>query len=207
MALDVIGPGFGRTGTMSFKAALELLGFAPCYHMVEVYEHDGHVEAWTEAISGGDPDLNALLSNFRAVVDWPACSFWKRLKAANPNAKVVLTHRDPDAWYESMTNTIFQALRAETDNEKLARWRVATRELIFSQTFGDRFDRDAVVGALQAHEADVIASVPADELLVFTVGDGWEPLCAFLDVPVPAEPFPRTNSTAEFRQWTGLDSA
>jgi hypothetical protein len=206
MALDVIGPGFGRTGTMSFKAALELLGFAPCYHMVEVYEHDGHVEAWTGAINGGDPDLNALLSNFRAVVDWPACSFWKQLKAANPNAKVVLTRRDPDAWYESMTNTIFLALRAETSDEKLARWRVATRELIFSQTFGDRFDRDAVVGALQAHEADVIASVPADELLLYTVGDGWEPLCAFLDVPVPAEPFPRTNSTAEFRQWTGLDS-
>jgi hypothetical protein len=207
MALEVIGPGFGRTGTMSFKAALELLGFAPCYHMVEVYDHEGHVDAWTEAINGGDPDLNALLSNFRAVVDWPACSFWKRLKAANPSAKVVLTRRDPDAWYESMTNTIFLALRAETSDEKLARWRVATRELIFSQTFGDRFDRDAVVGALQAHEADVIASVPADELLVYTVGDGWEPLCEFLDVSVPAEPFPRTNSTAEFRQWTGLDSA
>lgn len=205
MALEVIGPGFGRTGTMSFKAALEMLGFAPCYHMVEVYEHDGHVEAWTDAINGGTPDLNALLTNFRAVVDWPACAFWKQLKAANPDAKIVLTRRDPDAWYESMTNTIFPALNAATDNEKLARWRVATRELIFTQTFGDRFDRDAVVAAMQAHEADVIASVPADELLVYTVGDGWEPLCEFLGVPIPAEPFPRTNSTAEFRQWTGLD--
>ena len=105
-----------------------------------------------------------------------------------------------------MTNTIFPALNAPTDNEKLARWRVATRELIFTQTFGDRFDHDAVVAALQAHEADVLASVPAAELLVYTVGDGWEPLCEFLGVPVPAEPFPHSNSTAEFRQWTGLDS-
>jgi len=205
VTLRVIGPGFGRTGTMSFKAALEQLGLGPCYHMIEVYENEGHVEAWTAAIDGHPPDWSSLLAGYESVVDWPACAFWKQLRDAHPDAKIVLTRRDPDAWFESMTNTIFQALRADSDDERLMRWRVATRKLIFHQTFGDRFDRASVVAALHAHEADVIASVPPGELLVFEVGDGWEPLCEFLGLPVPDAPFPRTNSTAEFRVWTGLD--
>ena len=201
----MIGPGFGRTGTMSCKAALDRLGFGPTYHMAEVYANDGHVDAWTAIINGGAPDFDALFARYRSAVDWPVCSYWKQLWAANPAAQIVLTRRDPDAWYESVTNTIFQALRAASDDEQLARWRVATRKLIFSQTFGGRFDRDSVVGVLKAHESDVVTSVPPRQLLVYEVGDGWEPLCDFLDVAVPDEPFPRTNSTAEFRVWTGLD--
>lgn len=204
MALEVVGPGFGRTGTMSCKAALEQLGFGPCYHMVEVYENDGHVDAWTAAINGGPLAIDRIFGRYRSVVDWPACSFWKQLLAANPAARVVLTRRNPDAWFESMTNTIFQALRAPHEDEARNRWRAATRQLIFTQTFGDRFDHDHVIDVMRAHEADVIASVPPDQLLVFDVADGWEPLCAFLDVAVPSAPFPRTNSTEEFRAWTGL---
>ena len=205
MALEVIGPGFGRTGSMSMKAALEEVGFGPCYHMIEVYGTDGHVEAWTAAIDGTEPDWDTLFRGYRSVVDWPACAFWKSIRRANPEAKVVLTRRDPDAWFESMTNTIFPALRAPSDDERLTRWRVATRKLIFDQTFHGRFDHDHVIAVLRAHEADVIASVPPDQLLVYEAGDGWEPLCAFLGVPVPEEPFPRRNSTEEFRVWTGLD--
>ena len=205
MTLAVIGPGFGRTGTMSFKAALELLGFAPCYHMLEVYENDD-IDAWSAIIDGSPADWNTVFAKYRAAVDWPACSYWKQLKTANPAAKVVLTRRDPERWYESMHNTIFQALRADTDNPNLARWRVKTRQLIFEQTFGDDLGHDNVIAQLKAHEADVIASVDPEELLVYEVADGWEPLCAFLGVPVPTEPFPRINSTAEFRVWTGLDS-
>lgn len=205
MSLAVIGPGFGRTGTMSFKAALDRLGFGPTYHMVEVYDNEGHVDAWTGAVNGAPLDWDALFANYRSVVDWPACSFWKQIRAANPDAKIVLTVRDHDAWYESYSNTIVQALQADSDDERLMRWRVQTRRLIFEQTFGNRFDHDAVVAVKAAHEADVVASVPPEQLLVYDVRDGWEPLCAFLDVPVPDEPFPRTNSTAEFRVWTGLD--
>jgi CheY-like chemotaxis protein len=131
----------------------------------------------------------------------------RRIMAAHPDARVVLTRRDPDAWFESITNTIFQALRAGTDNEDLMRWRVQTRLLIFTQTFGDRFDRDHVVGVLREHEADVIATVPCERLLVFDVAEGWPPLCGFLGVPIPDAPFPRTNSTDEFRVWTGLTKA
>jgi hypothetical protein len=204
VTLEVIGPGFGRTGTMSCKAALEELGFGPCYHMIEVYASERHVDLWSAAINGAAVDVERIFGNYRSVVDWPACSFWKQLLAASPHARVVLTRRDPDAWYESMSNTIFEALRAESDDEERMRWRVATRKLIFTQTFGDRFDRDHVVSVLHAHEADVIASVPSDQLLVFDVAEGWAPLCEFLRVPIPASPFPRTNSTDEFRTWTGL---
>jgi hypothetical protein len=203
--LEVIGAGFGRTGTMSFKAALEQLGFGPCYHMVEVYANEGHTRIWADAINGGPLDDTTLFESYRSVCDWPACSFWQTIRAANPQAKVVLTRRDPDAWYESIANTIFLALENESDDEALNRWRVETRKLIFEQTFGNRLDRDNAIRVLRAHEADVIASVPREELLVYDVADGWEPLCGFLGVAVPAEPFPRTNSTAEFRQWTGLD--
>jgi hypothetical protein len=203
--LSVIGPGFGRTGTMSFKAALDRLGFGPTYHMDEVYENDGHVDAWTEIINGGPPDFAALLARYRSAVDWPACSYWRQLWQANLDAKLVLTRRDPDAWFESMSNTIFPALRARSEDADRNRWRVATRRLIFHETFGDRFDRDSVIAVLRAHERDVIASVPSEQLLVYDVSEGWEPLCRFLRVPVPGEPFPRVNSTAEFRVWTGLD--
>jgi hypothetical protein len=204
--LAVIGPAFGRTGTMSFKAALERLGLGPCYHMIEVYEQ-GHVDAWSAAIDGGPCDWNLFFRGFNSVVDWPACAFWKQIWAANPDAKIVLTRRDPDSWFESMENTIFQALRAQSDDAELMRWRVSTRKLIFDEAFGNDFSRDHCTAVLRAHENDVIASVPSEQLLVFEVADGWEPLCAFLDRPVPDEPFPRVNSTAEFRVWTGLDRA
>ena len=150
--LEVIGPGFGRTGTMSCKAALEQLGFGPCYHMIEVYANEGHVDRWTRAINGEPLDVGGLFAGYRAAVDWPACAFWKQLKAENPDAKVVLTRRDPDAWFTSMTDTIFQALRAESDDEQLMRWRVATRTLIFEQTFGNDLSHDHVVRVLHARE-------------------------------------------------------
>jgi hypothetical protein len=207
VALDVIGAGFGRTGTMSFQRALNVLGFGPCYHMLEVYANDGHDLVWASAINGDRVDWDALFAAYRSVCDWPAVSFWRELKAENPTAKVILTRREPDEWYDSISRTIFLALNQPTEDERLTRWRVWTRKLIFEQTFGNRLDRDNVLAVLRAHEADVIASVPADELLVYDVAEGWPPLCEFLDTPVPDEPFPRLNSTAEFRVWTGLDSA
>ena len=203
----MIGPGFGRTGTMSCKAALERLGFGPCYHMIEVREAAGHVDAWTGAINSAPTDWARLFAGYRAVVDWPACAFWREIWTAYPEAKMVLTRRDPDAWFDSIEQTIFKALRAPSPDEELVRWRVQTRRLIFEQTFGNDLSRDHCISVLRAHEADVISSVPAERLLVFEVGDSWEPLCAFLGVAVPDEPFPHANSAAEFRVWTGLDAS
>jgi sulfotransferase family protein len=207
MDLQVIGPAFGRTGTMSFKEALDQLGFGPTYHMFEVYEHTGHTELWTRAIHGGRLDLDTLFAGYRSVVDWPACSFWKQIKAAHPKAKVVLTQRDPDSWFDSITHTVFQAIRSHSEDENLNLWRVQTRKLILEDTFGNDLSREHVIKVMRGHERDVIASVPRNELLLFDVADGWEPLCAFLDVPVPDTPFPHANAAADFRVTTGLDQA
>jgi hypothetical protein len=204
VTLDIIGPGFGRTGTMSCKAAVEQLGFGPCYHMSEVYER-GHEDAWADAINGAPLAIDTIFAGYRSVFDWPACTWWKQLKAANPRAKIVLTRRDPDIWYDSIATTIFKALPSVSDDPARNAWRVHTRKLIFSDTFHDDLGRDNVLAVLRAHEADVIASVPPSELLVFDVAEGWGPLCDFLGVTVPETPFPRTNTTEEFRQSSGLD--
>lgn len=206
MGLEVIGAGFGRTGTLSFKQALEDLGFGPCYHMLEVFGKDDHVTTWEDAIGGRPVDWDALLAGYRSTCDWPACTFWREQRAANPGAKVVLTRRDPDAWFTSITNTIFATLAKPLDADPgVAHHQRMVSELIAERTFGGRFDRDHVLDVLGAHERDVIESVPADELLVYDVAEGWAPLCTFLGVPVPDTPFPNTNTTADFRAMTGLD--
>ena len=108
MALKVIGAGFGRTGTLSLKYALEHLGFNKCYHNTEIlsyYPH--HVETWMEARAGKDVDWDKLFKGYQASVDFPASLFYKELLAYYPEAKVILTYRDPDRWYESTFKTIY----------------------------------------------------------------------------------------------------
>jgi hypothetical protein len=208
MPLEVIGAGFGRTGTLSFKLALEQLGLGPCYHMLEVFGSADHISTWSDAIAGEPVAWDALLDGYRSTCDWPACTFWRDLRAANPGAKVVLTRRDPDAWYTSMGATIFESLARPVKDDAEAMMvdqHRMTRELILERTFGGDLGREHVLAVLAAHERDVISSVPPEELLVYDVAEGWEPLCAFLGVPVPAEPFPNTNTTADFRTMVGLD--
>jgi hypothetical protein len=73
-------------------------------------------------------------------------------------------------------------------------------ELIWRRTFGGRFeDRAHAIETFERHTEEVRQGVPAERLLVFEVGQGWEPLCAHLGVPVPDEPFPHLNDTASFR--------
>ena len=109
--MKVIGAGFGRTGTLSVKAALEELGVGPCYHMVEVFDKPGHVALWQAAAEGKSIDWEELFADYNAVVDWPACTFYQQLMQAYPEAKVLLTVRDPQSWYESTKNTIYQVSR------------------------------------------------------------------------------------------------
>lgn len=205
MDLAVVGAGYGRTGTLSLKLALDQLGFGPCYHMLEAWNRPDHREMWSRAIDGEQIDWHVLFADFRSTCDWPACSFWMQIKEANPGAKVVLTRRDPDHWYASISRTIFEQLERVPDDEDAAAWRAATRKLIIDKDFGGRTERAHAIAALQAYEADVIASVAADQLLVYEVAQGWGPLCAFLGVDVPEAEFPRTNSAAEFRTTFGLD--
>jgi hypothetical protein len=204
--MRVIGAGMGRTGTMSLKVALERLGFAPCYHMLEVIDHPDHVPLWEAAQRGEAGALDRALAGYEATTDWPGCTFWPDLVAANPDAPVVLTVRDAGRWYDSMLGTIYPiasfTLAAPPDQAIPGMRPMAAMvdSLIWQRTFGGRFeDRAHAIEVFHRHNEDVRRGVPADRLLVFEVGQGWEPLCAFLGVPVPDEPFPHLNDAASFR--------
>jgi hypothetical protein len=201
MPLEVIGTGFGRTGTMSLKYALEELGFSRCYHMMEVGQNAGHLEQWEQALRGEPVDWEALFTGYRAAVDWPVCSYWPTLTRRYPDAKVILTVRDAASWYGSVRSTIYPSSMAGLESDDPARRRYAEwiRALIWDGTFGGRLeDESHAIRVFEAHNAAVIAGLPAGRLLVYRAGDGWQPLCRFLEVPEPATAFPKVNTTEEF---------
>jgi len=201
MPLAVIGAGLGRTGTFSLKHALEELGLGPCHHMEEVMAHPEQIPAWHAAGRGGAVDWDALMAGYRSSVDWPSAQFWSELAALYPDAGIVLTVRDTERWYESFSKTIMRLLCAPdmAPNPTIRSILDMTQDVIVRRAFGGRLD-DAghVKASFERHNAAVRAAVPPERLLVFDVAQGWEPLCAFLHVPVPATPFPRVNSTTEF---------
>ena len=200
--LKVVGAGVGRTGTHSLKIALEQLLGGTCHHMVEVFAHPDEVPVWTDAIDGKSIDWPALMQGYRAQVDWPGGSFWPELSAANPDALVLLSTRDPELWFTSCTNTIFGGLRMMADGGD--QWMAAMLRL-FKDRFSDQLDdRDAMVAAYEKHNDAVRAAIPKERLLEWTPTDGWEPICERLGVAVPSEPFPVTNTTKEFREMMGL---
>jgi hypothetical protein len=202
MSLAVIGPGFGRTGTMSLKHALEQLGFGPCHHMDEVFAHLDQIPHW-QAVAAGRPVVwDDVFAGYRSQVDWPGAHPWRELAAAYPQSKVVLTVRPEASWWTSFSATI-GALFSAPDQvplpPHLRTMRDVAIELIQVQTFGcPSTDREGVLAAYRRRTAEVRAAIPTERLLVFDVAEGWAPLCRFLDVPVPDAPFPRMNSTEQF---------
>jgi hypothetical protein len=206
MTLKVIGAGFGRTGTLSLKLALEELGLGPCYHMIEVIAHPGHDAMWLALAKGESSDWRPMLQGYASTVDWPTTYIWKELAAANPQAKIILTLRDPEAWYESAAATIFarmldfEALRASPDAVDPARRRhmEMINTLIVEKTFGGSLDKDNAIAVFNAHNEEVRRLVLPERLLVYETGEGWDPLCALLGVPGPATPYPKVNTTDDF---------
>jgi hypothetical protein len=208
MTLSVVGAGLGRTGTHSLKIALEQLLGGPCYHMLEVFGRPDDIPVWHRAIDGDQPDWSAFLSEYRAAVDWPASAFWRELSAANPDAVILLsTRKDADAWWKSASNTIFHI--ADREVEIGGADGKAQREMavdMLAKTFTPNWqDETEAKRAYEAHNAAVRASVPADKLIDYRAGDGWEPICEKLGLPVPSEPFPHVNTTDEFRAMTGME--
>jgi Sulfotransferase domain len=209
LGLQVIGAGFGRTGTLSLRQALDDLGFGPTYHGEDLLHHWTHVRKWHRFATTGKTDWDDLFAGYGAGVDFPVACAWRELAAYYPDAKVVLSVRDPGRWWDSMDNTVYPA------RTMLPAWipRIfrPTREylemtdiLIWDGIFGERFqDRDHAIEVFRRHVEEVTGSLPPDRLLVFDVAEGWEPLCAFLDVPVPNHAFPRLNDTAKMRRWIG----
>jgi Sulfotransferase domain len=202
MALAVIGSGFGRTGTASLKRAIETLGFGPCHHMEEVMANPAQVAHWQAFVAGKPVDWGDVFAGYSSQVDWPGAHVWRELAAAYPDAKVIHSERPEDTWWNSFSATIGKMMLTYRDLplpphavEMMDAMDVAIRR----QTFGGRSDdREVALTAYRRRGEDVRAAIPPERLLVFNVVDGWEPLCAFLGVPVPDEPFPRVNSTAEF---------
>jgi hypothetical protein len=202
MQIEVVGAGVGRTGTHSLKLALEQLLGAPCHHMVEILNDPSQIPAWTDAIEGRPVDWSAMLSRYGAIVDWPGGAFWRELSAAFPEALILLSVRDPESWYRSACNTIF--LTFDQVPPELAPWMEEVRSLL-RERFSDRFDDPtAMMDAFVRHNDAVRAEAPAGRLLEWAPGDGWEPICERLGLPVPTEPFPVTNTTDEFRDMLGL---
>lgn len=206
MSLDVIGSGFGRTGTMSLRVALDRLGLGPCHHMFDLFEKPGQLEHWQAAIAGEPVDWKVVFSDYRSQVDWPGAHFWQTFVKAFPKAKVLHTVRPADRWWESFSTTLGKSMSRDQSNRppRLREIsRVATK-VVTSDIGGDLTDRAAAIRAFSQRTEEVKETVPADRLLVFDVAEGWEPLCQFLDMPLPDEPFPHLHQASEF--WEKLDS-
>ena len=201
MGLSVIGAGFGRTGTMSLKLALEQLGFGPCHHMEEIFANPLHVVRWRAAIAGEKVDWNAVYDGYNATADWPGVSFTQELAAYYPDAKIILTLRPVESWWESYSRTILlnmQNLPEDTPAPIRDIIEMAT-EVVGKKSFGSTIDDElAAKIAYSDHVEKITGLYGADRLLQFNVKDGWKPLCDFLEKPVPDGEFPHSNRSAQF---------
>jgi len=208
--MKLIGAGLPRTGTMSQKLALEILGLDPCYHMANIFADLNEATRWRAAFAG-ELDPAEILKGFPAMVDWPGSYYYKELMETYPEAKVLLSVRDGDKWAESMTKTIWGLLYGDTLAAHMSAARASIDPLwdAYIEGMKDMWDRSGLLvgkdttpeymrDACDRYNAEVQAYVPADRLLVWAPADGWEPLCAFLGVPVPDQDFPRVNDSSMF---------
>jgi hypothetical protein len=216
--MQLLGVGFGRTGTMSLKGAIEELGF-PCFHMIDLItgeNRDRDLPYWIKIANDEPVDWDEVFEPWEATVDWPAASRWEQLIDAFPDAAVLLNYRDFDGWYKSVENTILavkQAARAGELREDANRegpkpelWGVI-EQLIWQGDFQDKFEDREWVRQMYFDRMETIKStVPSNRLIVWELGtDGWEPICEALGVDVPDKPFPRLHDTNEFRTEFGLE--
>jgi Sulfotransferase domain len=208
--MNVIGVGVGRTGTLSLKAALDRLGFGPCFHMRNVLDHPERLPLWEAAAAGSAVDWDEVFAGYESSVDWPGAAFWRELTAYYSDAKVILTVRDPERWYDSVRETIYQLFGGGTESPLaeealqripgIATMHAFNRKLVWDGPFlqGRFDDRDWAMRAFVRHNAAVCEEIPSERLLVFDVSAGWGPLCDFLGVDKPEEEFPRLNDPAAF---------
>ena len=213
--LKIIGAGYGRTGTKSMQLALQQLGFGPCYHMEALFLHPHGVKYWKEAYKTGETDWDALFDGYNSIVDFPGGMYYKEMANQYPDAKVILTVRDPEKWYDSVMKTIYSfepsiqsklRLLLSSPFSKKSRDLIQVGKLndasIWKKYFEGRMeDRDYAIGRFNQHIEEVKAKLPADRLLIMDVREGWGPLCDFLNVAIPEGDFPRANSGENFSEW------
>jgi hypothetical protein len=212
--MQIIGAGLPRTATLTQKIALEMLGYAPCYHMVDVLSDLSRVPQWAKAFEGG-MNWDEIFAGYQATVDWPGSFFYQELMETYPDAKVLLSVRPAEAWAKSMSGTIWDVVYGDNLVHDLSQartrvdpgWRdymeliTAMWEksgLLPSSAAGP--DLDELAQAFERYNAEVKATVPAENLLVWQPADGWEPLCEFLGKPVPQAPLPKVNDSKMFNE-------
>jgi hypothetical protein len=216
--MQLIGVGFGRSGTMSLKAALEELGAGPCFHMIDLImgdSRDRDIPYWVKIANREPVDWDEVFEPWESTVDWPACSRWEELIEVFPDVPVLLNHRDFDGFYRSVENTIL-AVKEAAHAGQLAPdtnrpppspevWGVIEK-LVWQGDFQGRFrDRDWVADMYHERIETIRDTVPPDRLVEWEVGvDGWGPLAEALGVETPDKPFPHLHDTAEFRSEFGL---
>ena len=202
IAMRVIGAGFGRTGTHSIKTALERLGLGPCHHMYEVRNNPATLGVWQEAAGGAAMDWAAAFRGYVSQVDWPGAAYWSEIAGAFPDAKVILSVRDPEEWYESIRQTILPSVRIgrqRTDDDFARDLAEMIHRTVDVGLFGGRLhERSHALKVFAEHIEAVRDTISRDRLLIFSVADGWKPLCDFLGKQMPDGPFPSTNSKEEF---------
>jgi hypothetical protein len=200
MPISVIGAGFGRTGTLSLKLALEALGFGPCYHMIEVFKDPNAPGYWEAAADKRPVDWEQVFAGYGSTVDWPSATFYAELAEAYPEAKVILTLRDPESWFASTQATIFRDFAGSDSGQVLDEPWARMAMKVIGDLFERRMhDKDRLIEVFEQHNATVQRVIPPERLLVYQVTEGWAPLCGFLGVPVPDAPMPQANSTEEFQ--------
>ncbi|MFC6880355.1 MULTISPECIES: sulfotransferase family protein [Actinomadura] len=210
--MKVINAGLGRTGTHSLKAAFDILGLAPCYSAEMMWNEPGHQELWSATCAGKPIDWHALFASYESGLDWPVCSFWREIVAAFPDVRVVLSTRDPEDWYASFRETVYAALTSPLPASASSlpvvpvfqRLPTLGAKVIAHNFTDDLASRDAMIAAYHRHNAAVRAAIPPGRLLEWRLTDGWAPLCAFLDRPRPARPFPHVNDRRSYRELLGL---
>lgn len=199
MSIDIIGLGVGRTGTYSLRMAINRLSYGPCHHMEEVLKQmDVQVPLWSETLKG-NMNWSAIYDGYKSAVDWPTAAFYRALIKEYPSAKFILTERSPESWADSFGSTIYKLLAGRAQAPaKMHDWLEMVTEVVTRTGFPQGLDRDGLMKGFKAHNQAVKETIPEEQLLVYQVKEGWEPLCKFLDEPVPDEPFPRTNNREEF---------
>lgn len=200
MTIRVIGAGFPRTGTASLKTALGILGFGPCYHMSEVFAHPEHWPMWVDAAAHRPVDWDALYAEYNATVDAPGCFFYSEISAHWPEAKVVLTSRDPDSWFESTQETILSRELIGRRGGRPPGLQAVFDAIAFDQNDPATHDKNTMVTRMLTHNDAVRRTIAPERLLEFDPARGWGPLCAHLGVPAPDTPYPHINLRSEFRK-------
>lgn len=206
MSLEVIGAGFGRTGTNSLKVALEILGYDKCHHMKEVMPNGRQIEYWSRVSQGENVNWDEVFDGYRASVDWPSSAYYRELADYYPEAKVVLSVRDAEGWYKSVGETIYLIAGAIPQwmlflSKTLRTLKGMIVSVVWEGVFDGRFeDKEHALRTFHKHIEEVKKSIPADRLLIHQAKEGWEPLCTFLGKPVPDTPYPRVNEAKEMKR-------